>query len=57
MAKKSKKKKEMALVIDIHMIPVGKTKKKAKMMDGGMANKKSHMYSTGGVVTDKLKVS
>ena len=28
--------------------------KKTKMMRGGMANGKEHMYSTGGSVTDKL---
>ena len=28
--------------------------KKAKMMRGGMANKKEHMYSNGGSVTDNL---
>ena len=30
-------------------------KSKAKMMRGGMANKKEHMYVAGGSVTDKLK--
>ena len=30
------------------------TGKKAKMMRGGMANKKEHMYAGGGNVTDNL---
>ncbi len=59
MAKKSKKgkknKKEMALVIDIHMIPVGKNAKKTKMMHGGMANNKKHSYAAGGAVVDKME--
>ena len=45
----------MALVIDIHMIPVGKNAKKAKMMHGGMANNKKHSYAAGGAVVDKMK--
>ena len=53
-SKRKKKKEDMALVIDIHMIPVSK-KKKTKMMHGGMANSKMHSYAAGGAVIDKMK--
>jgi hypothetical protein len=36
------------------MVEIPKGKGKAKMMKGGMANKKQHMYAGGGSVTDKL---
>jgi len=49
-----KKKKVPAIAISIGMVEVPKGKGKAKMMGGGMANKKEHMYSAGGSVTDKL---
>ena len=44
--------------VPVIAISVGMMKKdpskKAKMMRGGMANKKMHMYSNGGSVTDNL---
>ena len=48
--------------VTVVSIGVGKMSKKklkdkmqkAKMMSGGMANNKMHMYSTGGSVVDKL---
>ena len=44
--------------VPVIAISVGMMKKdpskKAKMMRGGMANKKEHMYSNGGSVTDKM---
>jgi len=39
--------------IPVIAISVGKLKK-TKMMRGGMANKKEHMYVAGGSVTDKM---
>ena len=62
----SKKKKVPVISIGIGMAEIKKDidkfhiqdqkhpSKKAKMMRGGMANKKEHMYSNGGSVTDKL---
>jgi len=51
----SKKKKVPVISIGIGMAEFKKDpSKKAKMMRGGMANKKEHMYSNGGSVTDKL---
>ena len=49
-----KKKKVPAIAISVGMVEIPKGKGKAKMMRGGMANKKEHMYSAGGSVTDKL---
>jgi len=40
--------------IPVIAISVGKVKK-TKMMRGGMANGKEHMYAAGGVVNDGLK--
>ena len=50
-AKKSKK-KVPAISISVGMVEIPKGKNKAKMMRGGMANKKEHMYAAGGSVTD-----
>jgi len=51
----SKKKKVPVISIGIGMAEFKKDpSKKAKMMRGGMANKKEHMYSNGGSVTDNL---
>ena len=50
-----KKKKVPAIAISVGMVEIPKGKGKAKMMRGGMANKKEHMYSNGGSVTDNLK--
>ena len=45
-----------AISISVGMVEVPKNgKNKAKMMRGGMANKREHMYSNGGSVTDNLK--
>ena len=50
-----KKKKVPVIAISVGMAEMKKhPSKKAKMMRGGMANKKEHMYSNGGSVTDKL---
>ena len=49
-----KKKKVPVVTIGIGMAEFSKGKKKTKMMRGGMANGKPHMYSNGGSVTDKL---
>jgi len=49
-----KKKKVPAVAISVGMVEIPKGKGKAKMMRGGTANKKEHMYSAGGSVTDKL---
>jgi hypothetical protein len=47
------KKKVPAISISVGMVEVPKNgKNKAKMMRGGMANKKEHMYAAGGSVTD-----
>tara|TARA_Y100000004_G_C8944618_1_gene425733 strand:- start:342 stop:743 length:402 start_codon:yes stop_codon:yes gene_type:complete len=50
-----KKKKVPVIAISVGMADMPKNGKgKAKMMRGGMANGKPHMYSNGGSVTDKL---
>lgn len=50
-----KKKKVPVISISVGMAELKKDpSKKAKMMRGGMANKKEHMYSAGGSVTDKM---
>jgi hypothetical protein len=50
------KKKVPAISISVGMVEVPKNgKNKAKMMRGGMANKKEHMYAAGGEVNDGLK--
>ena len=50
-----KKKKVPAIAISVGMVEIPKGKGKAKMMKGGMANKRQHMYAGGGSVTDNLK--
>ncbi len=51
----NKKKKVPVIAISVGMAEMKKDpSKKAKMMRGGMANKKMHMYSNGGNVTDNL---
>ena len=51
----TKKKKVPVIAISVGMAEMKKDpSKKAKMMRGGMANKKMHMYSNGGSVTDNL---
>jgi hypothetical protein len=45
-------KKVPVISIGIGMAEFPKGKKKTKMMRGGMANGKPHMYSNGGSVTD-----
>ena len=46
-------KKVPAIAISVGMVDAPKNGKgKAKMMRGGMANKKEHMYAAGGSVTD-----
>ena len=50
-------KKVPVISIGVGMADMDKLKKKMKkteMMNGGMANGKSHMYSNGGSVTDNL---
>jgi len=47
-------KKVPVITIGVGMAEFPKGKKKTQMMRGGMANKKEHMYSAGGSVTDKL---
>ena len=49
-----KKDKVPIITIGVGMAEMPKGKKKTKMMRGGMANKKEHMYSGGGNVTDNL---
>ena len=50
-----KKGKVPVIAISVGMADMPKNDKgKAKMMRGGMANGKQHMYSNGGSVTDKL---
>ena len=52
---KGKRKKVPVIAISVGMAEMKKDpSKKAKMMRGGMANNKEHMYSNGGSVTDKL---
>mgnify|MGYP003115559545 FL=1 len=50
-----KTKKVPAVKISVGMVELPKGKDKAKMMRGGMANKKLHMYTGGGAVKDNLK--
>mgnify|MGYP003657046015 CR=1 FL=1 len=51
----TKSKKVPVIAISVGMAEMKKDpSKKAKMMRGGMANKKEHMYSAGGSVTDKM---
>ena len=51
----TKKRKVPVIAISVGMAEMKKDpSKKAKMMRGGSANKKEHMYSNGGSVTDKL---
>tara|TARA_R110002049_G_scaffold158863_2_gene323739 strand:+ start:1243 stop:1461 length:219 start_codon:yes stop_codon:yes gene_type:complete len=51
----TKKKKVPVIAISVGMAEMKKDpSKKANMMRGGMANKKEHMYSAGGSVTDKM---
>lgn len=51
----SKKKKVPVIAVSIGMAEMPKGKKgPMKMMAGGMANGKKHMYAAGGDVTDKL---
>ena len=48
-----KKKKVPVIAISVGMAEMKKDpSKKAKMMRGGMANKKEHMYAAGGVVKE-----
>ena len=49
-----KKKKVPAISISVGMVEIPKGKGKAKMMKGGMANERQHMYAGGGSVTDNL---
>tara|TARA_B000000557_G_scaffold253195_1_gene242074 strand:- start:1290 stop:1682 length:393 start_codon:yes stop_codon:yes gene_type:complete len=53
-AKGGDAKKVPVITIGVGMAEFKKGKGKAKMMRGGMANKKEHMYSNGGAVTDNL---
>lgn len=49
------KKKVPAIAISVGMVDAPKNgKNKAKMMRGGMANKREHMYAGGGNVIDNL---
>ena len=48
----AKKKKKQGVTL---MIAVGVPKSKPKMMYGGMAQGKKHMYTTGGDVKDNLR--
>ena len=51
----SPKKKVPAIAISVGMVDAPKNgKDKAKMMRGGMANKREHMYAGGGSVIDNL---
>ena len=53
---KKKNKKVPVIAISVGTAEIKKDpSKKAKMMQGGTANNKPHMYSGGGAVTDKLK--
>ena len=52
---KKRKKKVPAISISVGMVEIPKGKGKAKMMKGGMANGKQHMYlNDGGLVMDNL---
>ena len=53
MAKKTKKVPVIAVSVGMAEMPKGK-KGPMKMMRGGMANKKEHMYVAGGAVMDNL---
>ena len=53
MAKKNKKVPVIAISVGMAEMPKGK-KGPMKMMRGGMANGKMHMYSAGGDVKDNL---
>ena len=44
------------IAISVGVGKMKKPEKKTKMMRGGMANGKEHMYSAGGVVNDGLRV-
>ena len=46
----SKKKKVPAIAISVGMVEIPKGKGKARMMKGGMAYGKQHMYAAGGSV-------
>lgn len=49
------KKDVPVIAISVGVGKMKKPEKKTKMMRGGMANGKEHMYSAGGVVNDGLK--
>ena len=51
----AKKKKMDGIAIVIGIGKASKMKNKEKMMYGGMASGKKHMYVSGGSVTDNLK--
>ena len=52
---KKRKKKVPAISISVGMVEIPKGKGKAKMMKGGMANGRQHMYlNDGGLVIDNL---
>ena len=52
---KRSKKKVPAISISVGMVEIPKGKGKAKMMKGGMANGRQHMYlNDGGLVIDNL---
>ena len=52
---KKNKKKVPAISISVGMVEIPKGKGKAKMMKGGMANGRQHMYlNDGGLVIDNL---
>ena len=53
MAKKTKKVPVIAVSVGMAEMPKGK-KGPMKMMRGGMANKKEHMYAAGGSVKDNM---
>jgi hypothetical protein len=50
-----KKSKVPVIAISVGMAEMPKGKDKTKMMRGGMANGKEHMYAAGGSVNDGLK--
>ena len=50
-----KKDKVPVIAISVGMAEMPKGQKKTKMMRGGMANGKEHMYAAGGSVNDGLK--
>jgi hypothetical protein len=56
MAKGGKATKKVPVIsIGVGMAEMPKGQKKTKMMRGGMANGKEHMYAAGGAVNDGLK--